>query len=153
MYGDIATDTLYKSHLLASCLYNVQALSLLSSAHFLPTILVPPSAPQNVRVSAYSWDSLELSWDAPLQGADALSCFTIESRMADQPTFRLQGKVDAFKPRKYQAYGLFEGEDYFFRIRGCTKSGGPSEDFAEIGPVTPRPPYGKVDGMISSRPH
>ncbi len=70
--------------------------------------------------------------------------------MADHPTFRLQGKVDAFKPRKYQAYGLVEGEEYFFRIRGCTKSGGPSEDFAEIGPVTPRPPYGKVHCMNCS---
>ncbi len=102
----------------------------------------PPTAPQNLRVIAYSWDSIELAWDEPAGGATSdITAYAVESRFADQPTFRLSGKVDALSKRVYQAYGLIEGEDYFFRVRPCTREGR-SDEFAEIGPVTPRPPFG-----------
>ena len=106
---------------------------------------VPPSAPQNLRVVAYSWDAIELAWDEPCGNTAEITAYAIETRFSDQPTFRLSGKVDAFAKRIYQAYGLIEGEDYYFRVRPCTREGR-CEDFAEIGPLAPRPPFGKLRG-------
>ena len=105
---------------------------------------VPPAAPQNLRVLAYSWDSIELVWDEPCGDTTEITGYAIETRFSDQPTFRLSGKVDAFSKRVYQAYGLIEGEEYYFRVRPCTREGR-SEEFAEIGPLTPRPPFGNCD--------
>ena len=104
----------------------------------------PPSAPQNLRVLAYSWDSIELTWDEPMGNTKEITAYAIETRFSDQPTFRLSGKVDAFAKRVYQNYGLIEGEEYYFRVRPCTREGR-CEDFAEIGPLTPRPPFGNCE--------
>lgn len=101
----------------------------------------PPSAPQGLRVKAYSWDSIELAWDEPLGNTKEITAYAVEMRFSDQPTFRLSGKVDAFAKRVYQAYGLIEGEEYYFRVRPCTREGR-CDEFAEIGPLAPRPPFG-----------
>ena len=102
-----------------------------------------PSAPQNIRVTAVSKDSVSLAWDEPVHNGGApVTRYVVERADVKQNVFSEVGNTTADR-REITVTNLLEGNQYMFRVAAENDVGlGKPASLAE--PVTARRPFGQL---------
>jgi len=101
-----------------------------------------PSAPQNLRVTAVSKDSVSLAWDEPAHdGGAPVRQYVVEKADVKRGVFSEVGDTQP-DTRQLKATKLLEGNDYMFRVSAENEIGqGKPASLAE--PVTAKLPFGE----------
>jgi len=107
-----------------------------------------PSAPENLRVTAVSRDSVSLAWDEPAHdGGAPVRRYVVEKADVKRGVFSEAGAVDAADNRQVQVGKLLEGNDYMFRVAAENDIGlGKPAALAE--PVTAKLPFGTIPAFL-----
>ena len=102
-----------------------------------------PSAPQNLRVTSVSKDSVSLAWDEPSNdGGAPVKRYVVEKADVKRGVFSEAGDTEADK-RQLKVSKLLEGNDYMFRVSAENEIGqGKPASLAE--PVTAKLPFGEI---------
>jgi len=107
-------------------------------------VLGKPSAPQNLRVTAVSKDSVSLVWDEPAHdGGAPVTRYVIEKADVKQGVFSEVGDATPDK-RQITVTKLLEDNDYMFRV-SAENEVGQGKPVSLEEPVTTKLPFGEPD--------
>jgi len=113
----------------------------------LVSVLDKPSAPQNLRVTAVSKDSVLLVWDEPAHdGGAPVTRYVVEKADVKQGVFSEVGDTTPDK-RQITVTKLLKGNDYMFRVSAENEIG-QGKPASLVEPVTTKLSLGEPDTCI-----
>ena len=113
----------------------------------LVSVLDKPSAPQNLRVTAVSKDSVSLVWDEPAHdGGAPVTRYVVEKADVKQGVFSEVGDTTPDK-RQITVTKLLKGNDYMFRVSAENEIG-QGKPASLVEPVTTKLSLGEPDTCI-----